>query len=336
MWPFILLAGTAVVVLAIVDALMTTLNVTERPAPVARTVLGASRRPLRAVLRGPRRAGVGLAQTVLMLGTWTALLWLGWWLVLLADPLVLVRSDGGAVAGAVDHLYVAGYGIFTLGTGDFTPATASAQLATVLAAGSGLALVTLEVTYLLGLTGAAQHKRRLARVVHGMGRDATQIVARSWNGEDFEQAAQLLDPLADDLVELAEHHAAFPVLHEFAASRRELAVGPAMLALLDAIHLMRRATPGARLPELPVAMVHAAVDELLLTMPELEPDATPPPAPGVEVLERLDIPVAGDTADEAADGTAADTAGYEAVRTRRRDLYALALHEGWPPGGTDG
>lgn len=324
MWVVTTVLGVAVLAATVLDALVTTINVSERPAPVARSVLAGTRRPLRAVLRGRYRVAVGLVQTALMLATWAGLLWVGWWLVLLAEPVVLVRGDGGAVAGVVDHLYVAGYALFTLGNGDFTPATASAQLLTVLAAATGLGVVTLEVTYLLGLTGAAQHKRRLARMVHGMGPDAPEIVRRAWTGRDFSAAAQLLDSVATDLVELAEHHTAFPVLHEFAASRRELAVGPALLELLDAVRLMEAPEePDARIPELPAAMVRAAVDELLYSMPQLEPHTEPPPPPGPGVLDELDIAV-----DPAArDGGPVD----EPEHTRRRDLHAFGVHEGWGP-----
>jgi hypothetical protein len=323
MWILTTVLGVVVLVVAVTDALATTINVTERPPPLARAVLRTTRRPLRALLVGRRRALVGLLQTVLLLGTWGALLWGGWTLVLLADPVVLVRGESGAAAGVIDHLYVAGYAVFTLGNGDFSPATPAAQVLIVLAAGSGLAVVTLAVTYLLGLTGASQHKRRLARMVHGLGEDAHQMVRRSWTGSDFGPAAQALDSLATDVTELAEHHAAFPVLHEFAATRRELAAGPALLALLDAVTLMRAcADDRARLPEMPAVQLGAAVDELLHSMPELEPQATPPPAPGTGVLEELGITVAPPPS----------TGVDEATHARRRGLHALAVHEGWPSG----
>ena len=326
MWVITTVLGVALVLLALGDALATTINVTERAGPMARTVLHLSRSPLRAVLRGPRRAIVGLVQTVLMLATWTGALWLGWWLVMLGDPVVLIRGEDGVAAGMIDHLYVAGYSVFTLGAGDFVPASTAAQLSTVLAAGTGLVLVTLEVTYLLGLTGASQHKRRVARILHGLGGDVPTVVRRAFDGRGFSAAEQLLDSLANDLAELAEHHVAFPVLHELAASRRELAAGPALLRLHDAVHLMHACTAEeARLPELPVVMTRAAVDELLTSMPELDLAGEPPPTPDTRVLKELGVPLAPST------GHATLT---EADHERRRGLHALAVHEGWADDGS--
>jgi hypothetical protein len=315
--------GVVVVVLVLTDAVTTTVNVSEQPGVFADRVVQLSRRPLRALFRRTRRPSVALGQVVLLIVVWTTLLWLGWWLILLTEPARFVHTTTGATADALDTLYVAGFAVFALGVGDIGPTSRAAQLLLPLASVTGLGLVTLEITYLLSLTRAAAHKRQVARMLHNLGDDADQIVAHLWDGTSFAHAPTILNPLATEMALLAEHQLAFPVLYEFGARRRELAVAPGLVRLLDALVVMHdRAAPQHRLPSVTHHQLLTSMQELVLATPLEGRDVTEAAPPGTRILERLGIPVV-------------ETPNDEVSRELRRALHRLAVEEGWPMADDD-
>jgi hypothetical protein len=104
------------------------------------------------------------------------------------------------------------------------------RMVTVIASGSGLFTVTLEVTYLVSLTSAISHERSTARQASALGGDVPTILRRAWDGRSFRGIEPILQSLARDLSALAEEHRLFPVLHDVLPNERRLALGPSLLA----------------------------------------------------------------------------------------------------------
>ena len=205
--------------------------------------------------------------------------------------------------------------------GDIEPTSRSAQLLLPLSSATGLALVTLEITYLMSLTQAVTHKRQVARMLHSLGDDPVQIVRHCWSGRTFAASRGVFDALNTQLALLAERQHSFPVLYEFGARREALAVAPGLIRLLDALRLMHDvASPRVRLPDVTHHQLVTAMREFVLSTPVADRDVPLSVEPARDVLEDLGVPIAAEQATERTDGE----------RSLRRRLHVLADEEGWP------
>jgi hypothetical protein len=311
--------GILLALLVMIDAVRTVVNITAQKGPIARTVHRIGRQLARR-LPGRWRSSAGLVITFAILVSWTLGLWLAWTIALL-DPAVQIveTADGTPARGLLDAVYLAGFSIFTLGTGDLGAGTTTGRLVTVLASGTGLFTVSVEVTYLVALTSAAAHERKTARLATALGGDVRTIVSRSWDGESFRQVEPILQALARDLSELAESHRTFPVLHDVLPRTRSSALGPSLLALSDAIDVMHRSAPArSALTRLTYEQLVVAVDGVLSGLPDDgRPHDDPPAADPDGLLAGLGcVPSRERSVDEA-------------IAARRRGLFRLAVEEGW-------
>ncbi|MFA9447172.1 hypothetical protein [Egicoccus sp. AB-alg6-2] len=316
--PVLIVFGVALALFVLRDAIRTTINLSEKTGPIASLVLRGGRRVAQVLPRRLTRTA-GLAITVAVVLSWTLGLWIAW-TIALSDPATgVVVSGQDRPLGLLDTFYVAGFSIFTLGTGDLEVTNTTGRLVTVFAAGTGLFTVTLEVTYLLSLTSAAAHERSTARQTYALGHDAAQIVARSFDGHTFRQVEPLLQQLARDLSTLAEQHRTFPVLHDVLPSTRALALGPSLLALSDAVDAMHFAVPEeCAINRLTYQQLTESIDGVLAGLPPgSDPPAPPDPPAATEMLQRAGCHQARPVPDN------------EAIAKRRRGLYGLAAEEGW-------
>jgi succinate-acetate transporter protein len=318
--PLVLIAvGALMALLVMTDAVRTTINLSETTGPLARTVVGLGRRVAR---RLPERArsSAGLFITVGVVVSWTLGLWLSWSVALLDPSVSIVRASDGSPLGVAETFYLAGFSVFTLGTGDVEAVTNAGRFVSIAASATGLFTVTLEVTYLLSLTQAAAHERATARQAYALGCDVGTIVRQAYRDRSFAGVEPLLFRLASDLSHLAEHHRTFPVLHDVLPRERSLALGPSLLALSDALDAMHRAVPAeAAVGVLAYQQLTEAMDGLVARLPPMEdglPEAPPRPDPA-ELLLRAGCEVEVEL-----------RADPEAEQ-RRRGLYALAVEEGW-------
>jgi hypothetical protein len=314
----LIVLGASMALFVMVDAVRTTINLSDRPGPMARTVVGLGRRLVRTLPIGARGTA-GLFISVAVVLSWTLGLWLSWTVALLDPAVDPVRASDGTPLGVVETVYLAGFSVFTLGTGDVASATNVGRFLSVVASGTGLFTVTLEVTYLLSLTQAASHERATARQAYALGHDVPTIVAQAYRDRSFVGLEPLLFRLASDLSRLAEQHRTFPVLHDVLPRERSLALGPSLLALSDALDAMHHAVGDRhRVGVLAYRQVTEAIDGLLARLPAR--DELPEPPPRADVA-RLLVSV-GCTPD-------GDVPDHAELDERRAGLYALAIEEGW-------
>lgn len=327
MLRFLLLpAGLVLVGLVLVDLLWTTLSAAGGAGPVtARTSTLAWRlvkgRPRKA--EGRRASGVTVVVAVLV--SWIALLWAGWALAFSASDQAVVASTGGQAASVVARAYFVGYTVFTLGNGDFKPGGPVWQIATVAATGSGLVLITLAITYLVPVTGAATTRRSLAGYIASLGPTPEQIVARSWNGRDFHGLVGHLETLAVQIHEAGQRHLTYPVLHFFGSSDRRTAAPVAIAVLHEALTLLRwGVAAGARPPEIALEPARAAVGSFLDTLAGafIKPAPQPLPPPDLARLRAWGIPTVDDGAFHAA---------LDGERRTRCLVAGLISGAGWTP-----
>ncbi|MDK3257662.1 potassium channel family protein [Blastococcus capsensis] len=321
--------GAFIVGLVVWDVVATTLTVGGTAGPLTNRSLAATWRALLRLHR--RRAGwprlLGTAGALLLGLTaviWIVLFWAGWSLIFLGSGAV-ADADTAVPASLTDVVYFAGMTLSTLGVGDFVASTAGWRIASAVAGFSGLALMTLAITYLLSVTSAVVSRRAVATQLHALGDSAQGIVLGGWDGKGFEPAfVQQLVQLPGQLATVAEQHEAYPVLHYFRSRTASAAAPLAMARLYDALHLLEAgvAQP-VRPPASAVQPVRRVVERYVGTAGVDRAkvhEADPPPAPAVDRLVAAGLPLAPETERQGAVG---------AVAGRRAGLRQLVEDAGW-------
>ncbi|WP_435746437.1 ion channel [Nocardioides sp. SYSU DS0663] len=331
----LLVAGALLLVAVLGDALVTTLATSAGAGPLTSLVLGGLWRGMLKLHRQDQGSSfltaagpIVLICTVL---TWVGILWAGWTLVFLGSD-AIVDASSKRPADVADVVYYAGFTVFTLGTGDFVATTPVWRIATAVASFCGLFLVTLAITYLLSVLSAVVARRALAVQIHGLGSSPAGIVAQGWTGEGFgSMFQQQLVSLGASVAVSAEQHLAYPVLHYFHSSSRQLAAPVAIAHLDDALTILHEAIAPAQRPERSaVVPLRSSVARYLSTASDTAwvPDADPPPAPDVGELTAAGVPIL----DGARTGEV-----FRRHDERRASLHRLVLSDGWswtgpPPG----
>lgn len=270
-----------------------------------------------------RLAFAGVAIVFIVLGAWLALALCGWTLVFASADGAVRNAANGDPAGLVDRLYFAGYTLFTLGNGDFKPGAGTWQIATAAAAGTGLILVTLSLTYLVPVASAVAQRRSLASYIHSLGEDSQQLLTRAWTGQDFGALTQHLTALTPLMHTAREHHHTYPVLHYFHSTDRASAAAPNIVVLAQAIDLLRYGVAEqVRPPASAVEPLDLALNRFLDTLSEsfLPPTGTPLAPPTLQPLRDAGIPTVHESLYEN---------GNEANAERRAQLAALLADDGW-------
>ncbi len=295
MSTLLLLAGLILLAFTLFDIIITTLT-TRGAGPLAGRLMDGLWGLLCAVQR--RRdsghgvlSGGGTAIVLSVVLVWVALLWAAWAMVFLSVPGAVVGSLTAEPADAVSVIYFAGFTLFTLGLGDYVPAAGIWQILAALCSGNGLLTLTLSATYLVPVASAAAEKRHLAGVVHTLGATPAGILLRHWNGRDFAQLEAPLNDLSAMIVLQAQQFLAYPALHYFHSSDPRTSLSLRLVALDEALTVLRHAVPQRhRPPDAVMARTHAAVD-MFLTGARVTPTADPAPPPDVALLVEVGVPV---------------------------------------------
>ncbi len=254
--------GAAILGGVALDVVQTTLSPASGPGPLTKRWgrllwSGMGRRLDRPTLRWWHLLGPGVL--VATIGSWLVLFVAGWWLVLgAAGP--VVDPATGIAAGPGQRLYMVVSTVSTLGLGDLVPITGAARAVTVVAAVSGLGLVTLSVTYVLPVLTAVTDRRVLATSISGVGRSASAIVEAL---DGAAAAERLLDEVGSSPRSLAQRHRSYPILHFFHSTDRAAALAPSIAALDEAVGMLAARTGPPRPSQLSVRRLRAAVDDLL-------------------------------------------------------------------------
>jgi hypothetical protein len=214
--------------------------------------------------------------------------------------------------------------VATTGLGDFEPATDGWRILTGIASLSGLALITLAVTYLVPVIQAGVDRLHFAYRLHGLGGTPYGILRRMWDGEGFEALVERVPALVDDVARLHTRHLAFPVLHFMHAGRPEGAMAPRLAALDEALTLLQHGVAAERRPPpMRLAPLREAIGQLLdtvVTQAFAVPRAEVPPVPELDRLRACGIP----TVSEEDFATA-----LRPLAARRRKLLSYVHDDSW-------
>lgn len=323
-----LVTGILLIVLAMVDALWTTLTIGGGGPLTSRIGQGLWRGflALHSAARSRlHRQLVFLGTVILMviLLVWVLLLWSGWTLLFSAQTNAVVDSHSGAPADLSGRIYFTGYTLFTLGIGNYVPRGGVWEVLTAVASFNGLLVVTLAITYLVPVLSAVTHKRHLAALIDDLGATPTEILRRAWTGSRFDGLSNHFAQIAPILELYSQRHAAYPILHYFHSASRRTATGPTLAALDEALLLLAVAVhPDVRLAPTKTKPLQIALAGLLRTLQRryIPKSDKPPPAPDLGPLRDCGIPVVDEDEYRKA---------VEEHSSRRRLLRALVEHDGW-------
>lgn len=329
--PVYLVVGIVVLVTGIVDIVWTTLWVDGGSGPVSGRLTTGIWKGLRAAT-GDRNRALSLAGPLILmltLATWIGLIWLGWTIIFASDPYAVVNSRTGGPADWWGRFYYVAYTMFTDGNGDYTPVYGGNvwEVASAFTTASGMAFVTLGVSYVLTVLGAVADKRSFASTVTGLGDRSEAFLRTGWNGEDFRGLELTVESLAADLSTLAEQHKSYPILHYYHSEQASRASAVAVPILDEALMLSRYAMPeGQGLDPAVVENGRSSAQSYLETLDDsfIDPAPSVPRAPDLERLRSNDIPTVSDEAFAEALADQTD---------RRRRLLGVVEADAWewPP-----
>ncbi|HEU4676356.1 MAG TPA: potassium channel family protein, partial [Motilibacteraceae bacterium] len=182
-------------------------------------------------------AYAGPVQIVTTIGVWFLLLVVGW--ACIYQPALgaaITASKGPTDTGFATALYVSGYAVTTLGTGDVVAQTGSYRLLMVLEAASGFITFTMVISYFLSVYSQLPSRNAFAQALHdktgGSGEAAALIVGLT-DGEDLGRLPQELSEMASFLRHTAQTHRSYPVLRSFHYRQEFYALPQVLLVCLD-------------------------------------------------------------------------------------------------------
>ncbi|ELZ20915.1 hypothetical protein [Natrinema limicola] len=326
-----LLVGIALLVGGIVDILWTTLWVDGGSGPISGRLTTGVWRGLRLVTRDHDRA-LSLAGPLILTLTlvlWIGLIWIGWTFIFASDPTALVDTRTGGTADWWGRFYYVAYTMFTEGNGDYTPLYGGDiwEVASAFTTATGMAFVTLGVSYVLTVLGAVSDKRAFASTVTGLGGRSEAFVRAGWNGQNFDGLELTLETLGSELSTLAEQHKSYPILHYYHSEKGERASAVAVPIFDESLTLFRHGIPDDASPDPAVVeSARSSAESYLETLDEsfIEPEPAVPRSPNLERLRADDIPTVSDPA-------FADTLAE--LTDRRRRLLGVVKADAWewPP-----
>lgn len=230
--------GVLLIVVALLDLLATAVSVGHGAGPIAGRIAHGIWNVLLSIHRrrsSPRLLLVGgplILVTIILV--WVGMLILGWSLVFGAPETLLTVRDDTPVP-VLGRLRYAASIVIGRGTSSVQPTGAIYEVLEPIAAMTGLTVLSLSIAYVLPVVQGVVAKRALALYMTTLGRTPAEVLRNAWNGEDLGQLDLHLIALAPRVAQVAQNHLAYPIVHFFHSDRRATALGPAIVALDEAM-----------------------------------------------------------------------------------------------------
>ncbi|TYL37637.1 hypothetical protein CV102_16500 [Natronococcus pandeyae] len=325
MQPLYFAIGIVVLIAVVVDIIWTTLWVDGGSGPLSGRLTTAIWQGLRFSSDDHPKvlSTAGPVILALTLAMWIALLWVGWTFLFAGDETALISTHTGEAADWSGRFYYVAYTMFTNGNGDYTPTTSGWEIASSFTTATGMAFVTLGVSYVLTVLGAVSDKRAFANSVTGLGERSEAFVRAGWTEEEFRGLDLPVESLASDLSHLADQHKAYPILHYYHSERGKRASAMAVPIFDEALTLFRYGVEeDAQLNPALVENARSSTDSYLDTLETafIEPSDEVPPPPDLDRLREEEIPTVDDEEFEDA---------LEELTHRRKNLLGVVRADAW-------
>ena len=222
------LLGIALIALALRDIFDVLFHPLGKGVIARRIVQGMSA----AVRRAPRgRSTLGLLggplSYIAVVGTWTALLALGWAFVFWPHlPGAFNYSQGLVPAqhdGFIDALYISLVNLTSLGYGDISPASDLMRILGPVETTFGLGLLTASISWLISIYNAISRRDSLAHEVH-LAKESEERLGEKLADADPRLLETMLASFAEQLIRTRRDLIHFPITHYFRTEDEERAL----------------------------------------------------------------------------------------------------------------
>lgn len=231
-----IISGIVIISTAIRDILLTVMTPTGRGI-VSRRFMAIAWGALRPVVRrwSGMREIAGPVTFLSVIGTWTAMIVVGWGLIywpflpgefLVDFGLDLERNSPGNFLAAIYFSMVV---LTTLGFGDIVPTGEWLRLLAPLEGLVGFGLLTAGISWFLSIFPALSRRRRLAHQI-ALVREAEEESVEQWNEATM---TELLDSFSRQLIEIRSDQIQFPVMYYFRDADPKAELMPNLRFLLE-------------------------------------------------------------------------------------------------------
>lgn len=289
------LLGVLMITLTIIDLVWTTIWIDGGAGLITKQLTHLLWKIISKIQKGKNLSGPLILMVVLF--NWVVLLWLGWTLIFYSDFNSIINTINDQPTTWQDLIYYSGYSFFTLGSGDYAPATHFWKILTVLASGTGTLFLALGASYVISIIDAVINKRAFARNLFSLGSTPEEILSVAWNGNDFNEINSLIIDLSDHLNRLSIQHKAYPLLHFFHTKNKNEAVALAVPIFSNVLSILEYGTiKEKRPPVIVLKKANQSVDNYVDTLQSMHIDPTDEPLtlPDLDQLRRMDLPVLND------------------------------------------
>lgn len=296
MWLTVL--GIIILCAAIIDLLWTTLG-THGGGPVSAPMTSVMWSVFEKIGKKRRHRLLSFVGSIILFDVlvfWIAMVWIGWTLVFYGRHAIVDSSSGKPSDFPSVITFVAAQ-MFTPGTSQYIARSSLWKVTGSIAAGSGLVLITVAITYIVAVLSAAVEKRTLGSYIWDMGATPEGIIERAWAGDRFEDIQQHLVEVVGAIELFAENHLAYPVLQYFHSENRRNASPLRIAALFDTLMLLTAGVVDAyRPPRMALLSACDAIRGLAETLEGefVKPADEAPPYPDISILRSRDIPAVND------------------------------------------
>ncbi|WP_224997991.1 ion channel [Cesiribacter sp. SM1] len=265
----------------------------------------------------------GPISVVAWLFGWLILLWLGNSLLFISDPDSVIAGATHRSTTWQEKMYFTSYTLSTLGSGEFIPYKSPWQLYSGFISFSGFIIVTIAITYLYSVVTNDIKRRKVSLQIYHTGGTPQEILLRFWDGKGFDRLKDDLSTLAEQILEVAQNHKAYPVLHNFHSTRRPQSLVINIACLDEALTLLLLYKPREIEPSLPkLYSLRSAITFYLQTLQNafITPAEKEPPAPDLRPLLANGLPLDGKPFKQLTD---------DGLQLRRKLLCGLLYSQGW-------
>ncbi|MGY5847127.1 hypothetical protein ACW6QP_06875 [Salegentibacter sp. HM20] len=223
---------------------------------------------------------------MLLVFSWSMLIWLGYSLIYISEPGSVVDTATGQQTDIIGKIYYVGYTLTSLGNGDLKSGSDTWRLVSNIMGMNSMVFISLGISYLLPVLQAVIDKRSLAAHIQKMGRTPQEIIENGYNGENFAPLYDRFSNLETSIIKHGERHLAYPILHFFHSSDRSHALHISLAVLDEAISIQETYKLDTSEKAYSWEILRKAVDHLKdrLTTGFMPADCDPP---GFEYYESL-------------------------------------------------
>lgn len=182
----------------------------------------------------------GILILMTILSIWILTTWFSVFLIFSSSKYSVIDSITGKPADYVQRFYFSGYILSTLGNGEYRPYGSFSKFMTAFGGFTGFLIISFSATYLISVRNAVTLKVQIATYIASMGKDVKDILEMGWNGENFNSLAPHFNYLLPLIIEHNVNHHAFPIIHYFHFSKRNMSFVINFAKLMEVVFILNQ------------------------------------------------------------------------------------------------